>query len=166
MVSQMSCGGLHSVPPYTPEGKAASSRNGLTPDSPATNTSSLQARIPKPSSASSRICTTTSDPSATTKNWPSNASAPAEWRLDRAFALETGIYREECLILTRIDRQGRELHELRLSKARTTFTQGGKGPDNFTRLVRYETARNTPQWRNFPHSAPTRHSPGASNDKQ
>ena len=58
-------------------------------------------------------------------------------------------------ILTRIDRNKREYHELCMSKGQKdaspdphepddllarAFMEGGKGPDNFTRLVRYETA--------------------------
>ncbi len=74
----------------------------------------------------------------------------------RASALETGIYREESTVLARMDRQGREYHEFlhepqreRPQRGRSPptgghpgprFTAGGKGPDNFTRLARYETA--------------------------
>ena len=62
--------------------------------------------------------------------------AAAQWRLDRAFALET----ELRLSKGQNDPFPPDPHEPDDLLARA-FMQDGKGPDNFTRLFRYETAR-------------------------
>ena len=145
-----------STGPRTPEGKAASSRNGLTHGLSGDKHFILEGEDPE---AFLRLLQDLHDhlrPVGDSEELVVQRIAAAQWRLDRAFALETGIYREESTILTRIDRNKRELHELRLSQGQNdpfppdpyepddllarAFMQAGKGPDNFTRLVRYETA--------------------------
>ncbi len=145
-----------STGPRTPEGKAASSRNGLTHGLSGDKHFILEGEDPE---AFLRLLQDLHDhlrPVGDSEELAVQRIAAAQWRLDRAFALETGIYREESTIRTRIDRNKRELHELRLSQGQSdpfppdpyepddllarAFMQAAKGPDNFTRLVRYETA--------------------------
>ena len=145
-----------STGPRTPEGKAASSRNGLTHGLSGDKHFILEGEDPE---AFLRLLQDLHDhlrPVGDSEEMVVQRIAAAQWRLDRAFALETGIYREESTNLNCIDRQKRELQELLLSKGQKdpyptdphepddllarAFMQGGKGPDNFTRLVRYETA--------------------------
>ena len=144
-----------STGPRTPEGKAASSRNGLTHGLSGDKHFILEGEDPE---AFLRLLQDLHDhlrPVGDSEELVVQRIAAAQWRLDRAFALETGIYREESTILNRIDRNKREYHELCISKGQKdtppdphdpddllarAFMEGGKGPDNFTRLVRYETA--------------------------
>jgi hypothetical protein len=145
-----------STGPRTPEGKAASSRNGLTHGLSGDKHFILEGEDPE---AFLRLLRDLHDhlrPVGDSEELAVKRIAAAQWRLDRAFALETGIYREESTNLNCIDRQKRELQELLLSKGQKdpyptdphepddllarAFMQGGKGPDNFNRLVRYETA--------------------------
>ncbi len=145
-----------STGPRTPEGKAASSRNGLTHGLSGDKHFILEGEDPE---AFLRLLQDLHDllrPIGDNEELVVKRIAAAQWRLDRAFALETGIYREESTNLNTIDRQKRELHELRISKGQKdpfppdphepddllarAFMADGKGPDNFTRLARYETA--------------------------
>ena len=145
-----------STGPRTPEGKAASSRNGLTHGLSGDKHFILEGEDPE---AFLRLLQDLHDhlrPVGDSEELVVQRIAAAQWRLDRAFALETGIYREESTILNRIDRNKREHHELCISKGEKesfpadphepddllarAFMEGGKGPDNFTRLARYETA--------------------------
>ncbi len=144
-----------STGPRTPEGKAASSRNGLTHGLSGEKHFILEGEDPE---AFLRLLQDLHDhlrPVGDSEELVVQRIAAAQWRLDRAFALETGIYREESTILNRIDRNKREYHELCISKGQKdtppdphdpddllarAFMEGGKGPDNFTRLTRYETA--------------------------
>ncbi len=147
---------MKSTGPRTPEGKAASSRNGLTHGLSGDKHFILEGEDPE---AFLRLLQDLHDhlrPVGDSEELVVQRIAAAQWRLDRAFALETGIYREESTILNRIDRNKREHHELCISKGEKesfpadphepddllarAFMQGGKGPDNFTRLARYETA--------------------------
>ncbi len=144
-----------STGPRTPEGKAASSRNGLTHGLSGDKHFILEGEDPE---AFLRLLADLHDhlrPVGDSEELVVNRIAAAQWRLDRAFALETGIYREESTDLTGLDRRKREYHELCISKGQKdtppdphdpddllarAFMADGKGPDNFTRLVRYETA--------------------------
>jgi hypothetical protein len=147
---------MKSTGPRTPEGKAASSRNGLTHGLSGDKHFILEGEDPE---AFLRLLQDLHDhlrPVGDSEEMVVQRIAAAQWRLDRAFALETGIYREESTIRNRIDRNKRELHELRLSQGQSdpfppdpyepddllarAFMQAAKGPDNFTRLARYETA--------------------------
>ncbi len=145
-----------STGPRTPEGKAASSRNGLTHGLSGDKHFILEGEDPE---AFLRLLQDLHDhlrPVGDSEDLAVQRIAAAQWRLDRAFALETGIYREESTILNRIDRNKREHHELCISKGEKesfpadphepddllarAFMSDGKGPNNFTRLARYETA--------------------------
>ena len=141
--------------PRTPEGKAASSRNGLTHGLSGDKHFILEGEDPEAFLSLLQDLHDHFRPVGDSEELVVQRIAAAQWRLDRAFALETGIYREESTILTRIDRNKREYHELCISKGQKdaspdphepddllarAFMEGGKGPDNFTRLARYETA--------------------------
>ena len=145
-----------STGPRTPEGKAASSRNGLTHGLSGDKHFILEGEDPE---AFLRLLADLHDhlrPVGDSEELVVNRIAAAQWRLDRAFALEAGIYREESTILAGLDRQKRVYHEFYMKRdgkdanppdphepedlLARAFMEGGKGPDNFTRLVRYETA--------------------------
>ncbi|MGD0365616.1 MAG: hypothetical protein ABSC93_32430 [Bryobacteraceae bacterium] len=145
-----------STGPRTPEGKAASSRNGLTHGLSGDKHFILEGEDPE---AFLRLLQDLHDhlrPVGDSEELVVKRIAAAQWRLDRAFALETGIYREESTMLTGLDRQKRKYHEFYMNRdgkdsnpadphepddlLARAFMAGGKGPDNFTRLVRYETA--------------------------
>ena len=144
-----------STGPRTPEGKAASSRNGLTHGLSGDKHFILEGEDPE---AFLRLLQDLHEhlrPVGDSEELAVQRIAAAQWRLDRAFALETGIYREESTNLTGLDRRKWEYHELCISKGQKdlppdphepgdllarAFMAEGKGPDNFTRLVRYETA--------------------------
>ncbi len=128
-----------STGPRTPEGKAASSRNGLTHRlsgdkyfiREGENTEAFLR--PRPVGDSEELVV--------------KRIAAAQWRLDRAFALETGIYREESTILNCIDWNKREAHELCISKGQQeSFPADPHEPDDLLARafmqdgVRYETA--------------------------
>ncbi len=155
------------------EGKAASSRNGLSGDKHFI----LEGEDPEAFLRPLR-------PVGDSEGLVLQRIAAAQWRLDRAFALET----ELRLSKGQNDPFPPDPHEPDDLLARA-FMQDGKGPDNFTRLFRYETARRpgsphaleppapeppnppltpsdsmnykanpeTLQWRNLPPSAPPRH---------
>ncbi len=144
-----------STGPRTPEGKAASSRNGLTHGLSGDKHFILEGEDPE---AFLRLLQDLHDhlrPVGDSEEMVVQRIAAAQWRLDRAFALETGIYREESVILTRMDRKRQTDHEFYMNRdgkhtppdphepddlLARAFMEGGKGPDNFTRLARYETA--------------------------
>ncbi len=145
-----------STGPRTPEGKAASSRNGLTHGLSGDKHFILEGEDPE---AFLRLLQDLHDhlrPVGDSEELVVQRIAAAQWRLDRAFALEAGIYREESTIVAGLDRQKRVYHEFYMKRdgkdpnapdphdpedlLARAFMEGGKGPDNFTRLVRYETA--------------------------
>ncbi|MGD0363187.1 MAG: hypothetical protein ABSC93_20085, partial [Bryobacteraceae bacterium] len=139
-----------------PEGKAASSRNGLTHGLSGDKHFILAGEDPEAFLRLLRDLHGHLRPVGDSEEMVVQRIAAAQWRLDRAFALETGIYREESTILNRIDRNKRVAHELCVSKGQKesfpadphepddllarAFMADGKGPDNLTRLARYETA--------------------------
>ena len=145
-----------STGPRTPEGKAASSRNGLTHGLSGDKHFILEGEDPE---AFLRLLQDLHDhlrPVGDSEELAVKRIAAAQWRLDRAFALESGIYREESTILVRFDRKRQSDHEFYMKRdgkdsnapnphepedlLARAFMEQGKGPDHFTRLVRYETA--------------------------
>ncbi len=144
-----------STGPRTPEGKTASSRNGLTHGLSGDKHFILEGEDPE---AFLRLLQDIHDhlrPVGDSEELVVSRIAAAQWRLDRAFALETGIYREESVILTRMDRKRLADHEFYMNRdgkhtppdphdpddlLARAFMEDGKGSGNLTRLVRYETA--------------------------
>ena len=144
-----------STGPRTPEGKAASSRNGLTHGLSGDKHFILAGEDPEAFLRLLRDLHGHLRPVGDSEEMVVQRIAAAQWRLDRAFALETGIYREESVILTRMDLKRQTDHEFYMNRdgkhtppdphepddlLARAFMADGKGPDNFTRLARYETA--------------------------
>ena len=105
-----------STGPRTPEGKAASSRNGLTHGLSGDKHFILEGEDPE---AFLRLLQDLHDhlrPVGDSEELVVQRIAAAQWRLDRAFALETGIYREESVILTRMDLKRQTDHEFYMNR--------------------------------------------------